>query len=206
MPRFPRWWFRAAVLVPAVITAGGLVIQTAGIERSVEAEARGAAPSATVVVDGRDVSLKGVPVEQAAEVKRAVEAARGVRDVSVVDPRMPLMRLAFTPAEVTVTGSTEQPAWREQFVRALGERTHGRALVDQTTTVVGTDFPMTRSAAEAVVGLLTQLQDKVTVEVVPGAVTITGAIPDDNRRRAVIALFKRLFGEKAVADKTTTKE
>lgn len=205
MPRFPRWWVRAAFLVPAVITAAGLVVCTGGIERSVEAEAHRAAPAAHLAVDGRDVTVKGVPAEQIAGVKKDVAAARGVRDVSVEEPRMPPMRLAFGAGRITVSGSTEQQAWRERFVQALSARTHGHPLVDETKTVVGTDFPMTTPAAEAVVNLLAQLRDDLAVDVTPGTVTVTGTLQDGARRTAVIGLFKRLFGE-AVADKTTTKE
>ncbi|ONI88975.1 hypothetical protein ALI144C_05580 [Actinosynnema sp. ALI-1.44] len=189
--------------MPAAITVAGLAIQSGGIEQAVRAEARKAAPAADLVIDGRDVVVSGVPVEQAAAVKHDVEAAGGVRAVSVVDPQLPPMRITATPTGVTVTGSTHQQAWREWFVHALTEKTHGRKLVDQTKTVSGTDFPLTTPAAAAVVSLLSQLPDTVTVEVARSKVAVIGAIPDDNRRKAVVGLFKRLFGEAAIADKTT---
>ncbi|ALG07346.1 hypothetical protein AOZ06_10790 [Kibdelosporangium phytohabitans] len=190
--------------MPAAITVAGLAIQAGGIERAVAAAVRQSVPAGDITVDGRDVTIRGVPAEQVAAVKRDAEAAQGVRVVSVVDPRMPPMRITGTPAGVTVTGSTHQQAWRERFVRALSARTHGRKLVDQTTTVTGTDFPLTTSAAEVVVSLLSQLPDTVSVDVAANKVIVTGSIPDDNRRRSVVGLFKRLFGESVVTDKTTT--
>lgn len=206
MPRFPRWWFWAAVVIPAVITAVGLVVQTPGIERTVEAEARKAATQGDLVVDGRDVTISGIPVEQAAKVEHEVEAATGVRDVSVVDPELALMRFSFVANEITVTGSTEQQAWRDQFVRAMSKQTHGRTLIDETKTQRGTDFPITTKAAEAVVALLSQQPETMTVDVKPGRVTVAGVIADEDRRKAIVAVFKRLFGDKTVIDQTKTKE
>jgi hypothetical protein len=124
--------------------------------------------------------------------------------VSIVEPRLAPMKISFTTTEITVTGSTEQGDWRDQFVQALVKQTHGRALVDQTKTEEGTDFPITTKAAEAVVALLSQQPEAMTVDIRPGRVTVTGAIPDDARRRAIVAVFKRLFGEKTVIDQTTT--
>ncbi|MCE7007207.1 hypothetical protein LWC34_30955 [Kibdelosporangium philippinense] len=206
MPRFPRWWFWAAVATPAAITAIGLIIQAPGISRAVSAEAQKAASQGTLVVDGRDVIISGIPVEQAAQVQRAVEAAPGVRAVSVVDPELVPMRMSFTPSTITVTGSTEQEAWRSQFVRALSRQTHGRKLVDETKTQRRTDFPMTTTAAETVVAVLSQQPEAMTVDVRPNKVVVAGTIPDDGRRKAIVALFKRLFGEKTVVDQTKTKE
>ncbi|SMD26131.1 BON domain-containing protein [Kibdelosporangium aridum] len=206
MPRFPRWWFWAAVVIPAVITAVGLVVQTPGIERTVEAEARKATTQGDLVVDGRDVTISGIPVEQAARVEHEVEAATGVRDVSVVDPELAPMRFSFIANEITVTGSTEQQAWRDQFVRAMSKQTHGRTLIDETKTQRGTDFPITTKAAEAVVALLSQQPETMTVDVKPGRVTVAGVIADEDRRKAIVAVFKRLFGDKTVIDQTKTKE
>lgn len=206
MSRFPRWWFWAAFATPAAITALGLALQAAGIERAVEAEARKAAGQGEVVVDGRDVTISGIPVEQVAKVGREVEAAPGVREVSIVVPDLPQVRFEFTPNDITITGSTEQESRRQEFVRALTKRAHGRKLVDGTKTLDGTDFPITGKAAAVVVAVLSQQPEETTVTVVPGKVTVAGTIPDDNRRKAIIAAFKRLFGDKTVADQTKTKE
>jgi hypothetical protein len=206
MSRFPRWWFWAAVSVPALVTAVGLIAQAGSIERHVEAEARKALPGAELVVDGRDVTISGIPVERIAATERQAEAATGVRSVSVVDPELAPMTLVFRTGEVVVTGTTEQQAWREQFIAKLIEHTHGRALVDETKLERGTDFPITTKAAEAVVALLTQQPEDMTVTVEARKVTITGVVPDDNRRKAIVALMKRLFGDSTVMDKTKTKE
>ncbi|CAM3626176.1 hypothetical protein KIPE111705_17675 [Kibdelosporangium persicum] len=206
MPRFPRWWFLAAFATPAAVTAIGLALQVAGIERAVEAAARKAAGQGEVVVDGRDVTVSGVPVEQTAKVATAVDAASGVRQVSIVEPRLPPIRLKFTPAGITVTGSTEQEAWRRQFVQALTRHLNGRKLVDETKAVKGTDFPITTKAAEVVVALLSRQPEETAVTVTPDKLTLTGTIPDEKRRTAIITAFKRLFGDKAVVDQTKTKE
>ncbi|RSM80425.1 hypothetical protein DMH04_30310 [Kibdelosporangium aridum] len=152
------------------------------------------------------MTISGIPVEQAAKVEREVEAATGVRDVSIVDPELVPMRISFTPNDITVTGSTEQQAWREQFLQALINQAHGRALIDETKTQRGTDFPMTTKAAETVVAVLSQQPEPMTVDVRPNRVVVAGTIPDEGRRTAIVALFKRLFGEKTVVDQTTTKE
>nr|QEO73996.1 hypothetical protein [uncultured bacterium] len=207
MSRFPRWWFWAAFAAPAAITAMGLAFQAAAIEDAVEAEARkAAAGQGELVVDGRDVTVSGIPVELAGKVATAVDAAPGVRQVSIVEPRLPPIRMRFTAGDVTVTGSTEQEAWRRQFVEALTRHTNGRKFVDETKAVKGTDFPITTKAAEVVVALLSRQPEETTVTVAPDKLTITGTIPDDNRRNAIITAFKRLFGNKAVVDQTKTKE
>lgn len=202
MSRFPRWWFWAAVVVPAFVAAVGLVLQAGSIERHVEAEARKALPGAELVVDGRDVTVSGIPVEQIAATERQVEAATGVRSVSVVEPKLAPMTMVFRTGEVVVSGTTEQQAWREQFVHGLIEHTHGRALVDETRTERGTDFPITTKAAETVVALITQQPEDMTVTIEARKVTIAGVVPDDNRRKAIVALMKRLFGDSTVVDKT----
>jgi hypothetical protein len=202
MSRFPRWWFWAAVLVPAFVTAVGLFVQAGSIERHVEAEARKALPGGELVVDGREVTVSGVPVEQIAATEKQVEAATGVRSVSVVDPKLSPMTMLFRTGEVVVSGTTEQQAWREQFVHKLIQHTHGRAFVDETRTERGTDFPITTKAAETVVALLTQQPEEMTVTIEARKVTITGVVPDDHRRKAIVVLMKRLFGDSTVVDKT----
>jgi hypothetical protein len=202
MSRFPRWWFWAAVVVPAVVTVVGLIVQAGSIERDVEAAARKALPGAELVVDGRDVTVSGIPVEQIAATERRVGAVAGVREVSIVDPSLAPMTLVFRAGEVVVTGTTAQEAWREQFVERLTEHTHGRVLVDETRTERGTDFPITTKAAETVVALIAQQPEDMTVVVEARKVTVSGVVPDENRRKAIVALMKRLFGDSTVVDKT----
>ncbi|MET0236272.1 MAG: hypothetical protein ABW224_16620 [Kibdelosporangium sp.] len=203
MSRFPRWWFWAVVLVPALVTAVGLTVQAGGIERRVEAGARAALPGADLVVDGRDVTISGIPVEQMAATESSAEAVAGVRQVSIVDPVLAPLRLVFRAEEVVVTGATEQQAWRAQFVARLAANTHGRRLVDETTSERGTDFPITTEAAGSVVALITQQPEEMTVLVDAGQVTISGVVPDSNRRKAIVAVLKRLFGDTTVIDRTT---
>ncbi|MBP2319901.1 ribosomal protein L6P/L9E [Kibdelosporangium banguiense] len=206
MSRFPRWWFWAAVLVPALITVVGLTLQAGSIERQVQAEAHKVLPGAELVVSGRDVVVSGIPVEQITATESRLEAATGVRSVSVVDPELTSMSMVFRTGEVVVTGTTEQQSWREQFIRKLTQHTHGRALVDETKTQRGTDFPIKTKAAEALVALITQQPEDMTVTIEARKVTIAGVVPDDNRRKAIVALMKRLFGDTTVVDQTKTKE
>jgi hypothetical protein len=202
MSRFPRWWFWAALVVPAVVTVVGLTVQAGSIERDVEAGARKALPGAQLVVNGRDVTVSGIPVEQIAATERQAEAVAGVREVSVVDPELAPMTLVFRTGEIVVSGTTEQEAWRAQFVEELTEHTHGRVLVDETRTERGTDFPITTKAAETVVALIAQQPEDMTVVVEARKVTVSGVVPDENRRKAIVALMKRLFGDGTVVDKT----
>jgi hypothetical protein len=206
MSRFPRWWFWAAVLVPAVLTVAGLTLQAGGIERRVEAEARHAVPEGTLVVDGRDVTVSGIPAERTKASKDRVQGAAGVRDVSFVEPVLVPMRFTFRAGEVVVTGVTGQQSWRSQFVGRLSKQTHGRKFVDETRTERGTDFPIETKGAETLVALFSQLPEDITVDVDGPKMTVRGVIPDDNRRKAVIAVMKRLFGDSSVIDQTKPKE
>lgn len=205
MSRFPRWWFWAAVLVPAVVTAAGLVVQGGSIEREVEASARAAYPAARIVVNGREATISGVPVELLPEARQKVEDATGVGGVSTIEPNLAPMRILFQANEITVVGSTEQQAWRERFVGAIGAEANGRAVVDQTRTVPNTDFPITTTAAAAVVSLITQQPEDMTVVVDAGKVTVSGVL-HQNHRAAIVALMRRLFGAPTVIDQTRTKE
>ncbi len=130
----------------------------------------------------------------------------GVREASTKDPELGPMRMIFAAGQVTVTGVTGQAAWRDGFLTAIGEQSHGRRIVDETKTVAGTDFPITTEAARAVVSVITQQPEDMTVAVEPGRVMVAGVVPDNARRMAVVTVLRRLFGADTVVDKTKTKE
>jgi hypothetical protein len=206
MPRFPRWWFWAAVLVPAVITAIGLAIQASGIERSIAANVSAVLPDVTVVVHGRDVTIGGIQAERLPAARAMAERAEGVREASTKDPELGPMRLLFHGNEVTVTGVTSNPQWRDGFLMAIGAQAHGRTIVNETKTVPGTDFPITTAAAEAVVALITQQPEDMTVSVEPGRVTVAGVVADNAKRTRIVTVLRRLFGDGTLVDKTKPKE
>jgi hypothetical protein len=206
MSRFPRWWFWAAVLVPAAITAIGLGIQSPGIERAVEASVHAAVPDATVRVYGRDVTIGGLRAERLSDAQTAAGNAAGVRQVSTIDPVLRPMKLVFHAGEVVVSGVTGKDEWRQRFIAALGAKAHGRTIVDDTKTVADTDFPITTLAAQAAVAIITQQSSDMTISVDAGQVTIAGVVPDANRRNAIVTVLRRLFGAATVVDQTKTKE
>jgi hypothetical protein len=206
MPRFPRWWFWAAVFVPAVITAIGLTIQTSGIQRDIADSVRAAVPSATVQVYGRDVTIGGLPVERLSEAQAVAEKAPGVRQVATLLPALRPMKLVVHGTEVVITGATGKDEWRQRFVGALKSQAHGRTIVDQTKTVADTDFPITTVAAEAVVAVITQQPSDMTIAVDEGQVVIAGVVPDGVRKTVIVTLLRRLFGAATVIDQTKTKE
>jgi hypothetical protein len=206
MPRFPRWWFWAAVLVPAVITAIGLTIQASGIERSIAANVHTVLPDVAVVVHGRDVTIGGIQAERLPAARLVAEQAAGVREASTKDPELGPMRLLFHGGEITVTGVTSSQAWRDGFLMAIGAQAHGRTIVDETKTVAGTDFPITTQAAELVVALISQQPEDMTVSIEPGRVSVAGVVRDNVKRTRIVAALRRIFGAGTLVDKTKTKE
>lgn len=206
MSRFPRWWFLAAALVPAAVTAIGLTIQTSGIERDITAGVQSVVPGAAVEVHGRDVTVGGLPMERLPEARLAAEHAPGVRTVATSDPALRPMRLVFHGNQVEVSGASGKDEWRREFVDRLKPQAHGRTVVDQTKTVPGTDFPITTTAAEAVVAVVTQQPSDLTVAVEAGQVTVTGVVKDPAIRSAIVTVLRRFLGATTVIDQTRTKE
>jgi hypothetical protein len=205
MSRFPRWWFWAAVLVPAVVTAVGLTIQTSGIEKDVRESVEAAVPGAVVTAYGRDVTVAGLQIERMPEARMAAANARGVRDVVTLTPGLRPMKLTFHADQVVVTGASGKDEWRKGLVAALQQQAHGRTVVDRTRTVADTDFPLTTTAAEIVVAVLTQQSSDLTVDVDNGQVTVTGVVPDPDKRAVVISVLRRFLGA-ALVDHTKIKE
>jgi kynureninase len=207
MPRFSRWWFCAAVVVPAAITATGLTVQCGGIERTVGTAVRAMVPAAEVVVDGRDVRISGLPAEQLARALRDAGGVPGVREVSALRPEFAPMRITFQGSEIVVTGATGKQAWRDRFIGVLRRQAPSRShLVDQTQTVPGTDFPITTTAAAAVIAVIARQPADMTVSVDSGLMTVSGVVPDAGRHTAIVSVLHRLFGADKVIDQTRTKE
>jgi len=205
MSRFPRWWFWAAVLVPAVVTAVGLTIQASGIEKDVRENVEAAVPGAVVTAYGRDVTVAGLQIERMPEARMAAANARGVRDVATVGPVVRPMKLTFHADQVVVEGASGKDEWRRGLVAALQQQAHGRTVVDRTRTVADTDFPLTTTAAESVVTVLTQQPSDMTVDVDNGQVTVTGVVADPGKQAVVIGVLRRFLGA-ALVDHTKTKE
>ncbi|GAA0633333.1 hypothetical protein GCM10010174_63220 [Kutzneria viridogrisea] len=201
-------WLTGAVAVPAVLAVVGVAAQGAGIEEQVLATTRGVLASggqagATAVVSGRDVTLSGVPYERIADTVKAVGAVDRVGSVVAREPRLSPLKIDVTDQHVVVTGTTQQEAWRQRFVRAVAEYSHGRELVDHTSTAQGADFAMTTTAAAALVSVLTvQPGAEVSVSAAEGRVQLDGVMPDDARRANTVDLLTRLFGAGVVVDKT----
>lgn len=204
MRPWTRYWLTAAVAVPAVLAVVGIAVQGNDIERQISAESTKALSGAgDVVVSGRDVTLVGVPYERIPDAKKAVQALPGVRAVSARDPALGPLMISVDDKQVVIAGTTQQDAWRKQFLHVIGEYAHGRALVDHTSTSPGTDFAMTTTAAAALVSVLTlEPGSDVKVSVVDGQVVLDGVLPDAARKANTIALLERLFGKGVVVDKT----
>ncbi|HTI22341.1 MAG TPA: BON domain-containing protein [Kutzneria sp.] len=204
MRPWTRYWLTSAVAVPAALALIGIAVQGNDIERQISAESNKAlAGSGDVVVSGRDVTLVGVPFERIPDAKKAVQALPGVRSVAARDPALGPLTISVDDKQVVITGTTQQDAWRKQFLHVIGEYAHGRALVDHTSTSPGTDFAMTTTAAAALVSVLTlESGANVTVSVTDGRVVLDGVLPDAAHKANTVALLTRLFGQGVVVDKT----
>jgi hypothetical protein len=205
MSRFPRWWFWAAVLVPAAVTAVGLTIQAPGIEKDVRRNVEAVVPEAVVTAYGRDVTLAGLQVERMPEARLAAAKAEGVRDVATVEPVMRPMKLTFQADQVVVEGASGKDGWRQGLIAALQQQAHGRTVVDRTRTVADTDFPMTTTATETVVNVLTQVEADLTVDAGGNRVVVTGVVPDAGKWAVAVSVLRRFLGA-AFVDHTKTKE
>jgi hypothetical protein len=199
-----RYWLTSAVAVPAVLAVVGVAMQGGDIERQISAESTTAlAGNGSVIVSGRDVTLVGVPFERIPAAKDAVRVLPGVRTVSAREPALGPMMVSVDDKQVVVTGTTQREAWRKQYLQVVGEYTHGRALVDRTSTSPGTDFAMTTTAVAALVSVLTQSPGAdVKVSVVDGQVVLDGVEPDATRKANTAKLLGRLYGNGVVVDKT----
>jgi osmotically-inducible protein OsmY len=199
-----RYWLTSAVAVPAVLAVVGVAAQGGDIERQISAEsAKALAGNGSVIVSGRDVTLVGVPFERIPAAKDAVRVLPGVRTVSAREPALGPMTVSVDDKQVVVTGTTQREAWRKQYLQVVGEYTHGRALVDHTSTSPGTDFAMTTTAVAALVSVLTQSPGAdVKVSVVDGQVVLDGVVPDATRKANTAKLLGRLYGNGVVVDKT----
>jgi len=199
-----RYWLTSAVAVPAALALIGIAVQGNDIERRISTESNQAlAGSGDVVVSGRDVTLVGVPFERIPDAKKTVQALPGVRSVAARDPALGPLTISVDDKQVVITGTTQQDAWRKQFLHVIGEYAHGRALVDHTSTSPGTDFAMTTTAAAALVSVLTlEPGANVTVSVTDGRVVLDGVLPDAAHKANTVALLTRLFGQGVVVDKT----
>ncbi len=204
-----RYWLTSAVAVPAVLAVVGLAVQGGDIERQISAESTtalnslGLTGNGSVIVSGRDVTLVGVPFERIPAAKDAVRVLPGVRTVSAREPALGPMTVSVDDKQVVVTGTTQREAWRKQYLQVVGEYTHGRALVDRTSTSPGTDFAMTTTAVAALVSVLTQSPGAdVSVSVVDGQVVLDGVEPDATRKANTAKLLGRLYGNGVVVDKT----
>jgi osmotically-inducible protein OsmY len=194
----------SALAVPAVLAVVGVAVQGGDIERQIAAESRTAlAGTGDVVVSGRDVTIVGEPFEKIPAARGAVQALPGVRTVSAREPALGPLTIAVDDRQVVVTGTTQREAWRKQYLQVIGEYTHGRPLVDHTSTSPGTDFAMTTTAVAALVSVLTQEPGAdVTVSVIDGRVVLDGVLPDAARKANTAKLLSRLYGNGVVVDKT----
>ena len=199
-----RYWLVSAVAVPAVLALVGIVVQGSGIERQISDESTKAlAGMGDVVVSGRDVTLVGVPFEKIPAAKSVVQGLPGVRTVSAREPALGPLTIAVDDKQVVVTGTTQRDGWRKQYLQVIGEYTHGRPLVDHTSTSPGTDFAMTTTAVAALVSVLTQEPGAdVKVSVQDGRVVLDGVLPDPTRKANTAKLLGRLYGSGVVVDKT----
>ncbi|MFD1050622.1 hypothetical protein ACFQ1S_36395, partial [Kibdelosporangium lantanae] len=80
-----------------------------------------------------------------------------------------------------------------------------RTVVDRTRTVADTDFPVTTTAAEVVVAVLTEVRSDLTVDAHDNQVIVAGVVPDDGERAALVGVLRRFLGA-ALVDHTKTKE
>ncbi|MFC0431153.1 hypothetical protein [Kutzneria buriramensis] len=204
MRPWTRYWLTSAVAVPAALALVGIAVQGGDIERQISAESSKALNGVgDVVVSGRDVTLVGVPFERIPAAKEVVQALPGVRTVSAREPALAPLTIAVDDSQVVVTGTTQRDAWRKQYLQVIGEYTHGRTLVDHTTTSPDTDFAMTTTAVAALVSVLTQAPGTdVKVSVVDGRVVLDGVQPDAARKASTAKLLGRLYGSGVVVDKT----
>lgn len=162
--------------------------------------------AATFVVDGRDVTLSGVPQERIADTVRAVGAVHGIGAVAAQEPALSPLRIDVDDKQVVVSGATQQESWRQRFVLSIGNYAHGRTVVDHTTTSPGVDFAMTTTGAVALVSVLTAQQGtRLSVSVVDGRVVVDGVLPDDNSKATTTKMLRQLFGTGVVVDKTSVQ-
>jgi hypothetical protein len=203
-----KYWLTAAVVVPALVALVGIAVRGGAIEQRITDEADGSLASAgdsaaSVVIDGRDVTLVGVPYERIPDAVKAVRALPGVNKVSAREPALGPLTIDVDDQQVVVSGTTQEESWRRQFVHVIGEYVRGRTLVDHTSTSPGTDFAMTTTAAAALVSVLTIAPGaRVDVSVNDGQVVLDGVQPDASRKANTTKVLGQLFGSGVVVDKT----
>ncbi len=194
-PTPSRWALVAsAVLVPTVLAGSTLVWPRPAIESSL---LRGAAVAlaaagfadAAVTVSGRDVTIDGVPPDDAAQAVRVVEAVPGVRVAALGGPG-PAGSAPFGIARqgdsVVVTGGVGTPTEKAQLLAAATAAASGRTVVDRLAVVPGAVLPAGIDARSvgALASAIGGAAGDLSASIGPGGVTLTGTVADDAAKRS----------------------
>jgi outer membrane protein OmpA-like peptidoglycan-associated protein len=201
----------AAIVVPLVIAAIAVATRRDHIQDNLSGRARAALvaagfPNARVSVNGRDATIKGVPLASAEAARQAVRHVRGVRVAAIgaaepapsgsAAPTTPAgpssspaagasapLRIAGSGNQLTLTGTVPDQATEQAIVRAATASAGGRRIVDHLTVAAGA----TSSAAPAMVSKLVAALGSGGdrgLSYDGRTVTLTGTVPDDATKAA----------------------
>jgi outer membrane protein OmpA-like peptidoglycan-associated protein len=200
----------AAIVVPLVVSAIAVATRRDHIQDDLSGRARAALvaagfPNAQVTFNGRDATIRGVPLGSAEAARQAVRHLRGVRVAAIgaaqpstsgsgapatpagpsspaAGPPAPL-RIAESGNQLTLIATVPDRATEQAIVRAVTASAGARRVLDHLTVAAGA----TSSAAPAVVSkLVAALGSGVDrgLSYDGRTVTLTGTVPDDATKAA----------------------
>ena len=195
----------AAIVVPLVLAAIAVATRRDHIQDNLSRRAQSALaaagyPSAQVSFNGRDATIKGVPVAAAEAARKAVLHVRGVRVAAIGAaeaappgsatpspsssvPAAPL-RIAESGTQITLTGTVPDQATEQAIVRAATASAGGRSVVDRLTVAAGSASSVTPAVVSKLVAALGAGGDR-GLSFDGRTVTLTGTAPDTGTKAAI---------------------
>ena len=145
---------------------------------------------AQVSVDGRDVTVSGVPADQQDAANDAVRDLDGVRTVSVnadgaqaTQAQASPLDIAVAADKITLTGSVPDTATKTALVDAANSKANGRPVIDQLAVPNGAKPSIDGAGVAALIGTLGT--SGINARVDGAGVTLTGVVSDDAARAGI---------------------
>jgi len=195
----------AAIVVPLVVAAIAVATRRDHVQDNLSGRAQAALaaagfPSAQVSFNGRDATIKGVPLASA---DAAVLHVRGVRVAATgtaeasesAAPATPAgppssaagastpLRIAESGNQLTLTGTVPDQATEQAIVRAATASAGGRRVVDQLTVAAAASLSVAPAVVSRLVAALGPGGDR-GLSYDGRTVTLTGTVPDEATKAA----------------------
>ncbi|MGH3734795.1 MAG: OmpA family protein [Micromonosporaceae bacterium] len=223
----PKWLplLLSLLLVPLLLALLVLVFSGQSIEDKLTAAStseldKAGISGATVAFDGRDATLSGVPEGQEDQALDAVRGVDGVRTAKLAggggdgeqpQPTTPAeagkLDIGLEDGKVVLSGTVPDEETRQQVLDAAKENAGGKEVVDELTVSEGATLPGDAADTGKLVAALDPGKpgDR-SVNWSGDGVSLTGAVPDEDTRKAVADGVAAALPDATVDDQMTVDD